>query len=259
MDCTLITKQEFAERYALGKLGPEQCDAYERHYFECERCFNELQQLLVIRRELEAQALNAPAPQRDFGWRSTWWWPALASAAAIVVVVMLGYWREAPAPLPGPDPGATRAMALAELSRIDPPIYEAPVLRGVHDTASTAFRAGMKDYLAGDFNAAALRLREAAAADSSRPDIAFYLGAAELLADRPDAARAEFERLIGLGDTPFSEEAHFYLGKALLRQGRLSQARLEFQLVADKKGLLQAEAKALLEALQQLDPSPSTR
>lgn len=255
MDCTLVEKQEFAERYALGKLTPEQCELYERHYFECEHCFNELQQLLAIRRELESQPLNPPAPEQGRGWRSTWWWPALAAAAAVVVVVLLGPWYQTEAPTPPAGHAADRSVMLAALARVEPPPYEAPVLRGMHDAASMAFREGMKAYLVGDFSAAAVRLREAASADPSRPDIAFYLGASELLANRPDAAETIFERLLAMGETPFSEETHFYLGKALLMQDRLADAEREFQLVAAMRGMLLDEAQSLLEALSGLEPA----
>lgn len=254
MDCTLIAKQEFAERYALGKLTPGQCELYERHYFECERCYNELQQLLAIRRELEAQPLSAPAPKQDRRRMSAWWWPALAAAAALVVVVILGPLYDTHAPTH--PTGAERAAAIAELARMEPPPYEALVLRGMHDAASTAFREGMKAYLAGDYGAAAAKLREAAAADPARPDVAFYLGASELLSDRPDAAQAVLERLVAMGETPFSEEAHFYLGKALLRRDQLMEAALEFQLVAGMDGPLQAEAKSVLQGLAGIGLEP---
>lgn len=265
MDCAMITHQEFAERYLLGKLTPEQRDAYERHYFECERCFQELQQLLAIREELEARPLQAPTPQRDRMTPGAWWrWPALAAVAATLVTIMIlgpGYEAVAPAPSAeravSADPGTARVQVLTALAQVDPPPYEAPVLRGMHDAASTAFREGMKAYVTGDYVAAAAQLREAATADPSRPDIAFFLGASELLAARPDAAQAELERLIAMGETAFTEEAYFYLGKALLRQDRLTDARQEFQRVADTPGVLQAKAKTVLEALARLEPTPT--
>jgi len=251
MDCTLIARQEFAERYALGKLTPEQRELYERHYFECERCFNELQQLLTIRRELEAQPLNPPVPERKWGWHRIGWWPVLAAAAAVVAVIILSPVYEIS--VPGHQGDGNRTATLAELARVVPPGYEAPVLRGVHDAAGTAFREGMQAYLAGNFDAAAERLGEARAANPVRPDAVFFLGASELLANRPDAARAEFESLIAMGETPFTEEAHFYLGKTLLLLDRLADAEREFQFVAAGGGALQTEAQEVLDALAGLE------
>jgi len=250
MDCTLIARQEFAERYSLGKLTPEQRELFERHYFECERCFNELQQLLAIRRELEAQPLNPPVPERKWAWPRIGWWPVLATAAAVVAVIILGPVYETS--VPGQQGDGNRTATLAELARVEPPPYQALVMRGTHDAASTAFHVGMEAYRAGDFNTAALHLREAAATDPARPDFAFYLGVAELLIAQEDAAQVEFERLLAMGDTPFAEEAHFYSGKVLLRQHRLAEATQQFQRAAGLEGPLQVEAQEVLQALARL-------
>ena len=64
------------------------------------------------------------------------------------------------------------------------------------------------------------------------------------------------ERVIGMGESAFGEEAHFYLGTALLRQDRLDDAKNEFALVASMGGSMQAEAETVLEAMAELGPSP---
>lgn len=45
MDCSLIVRNELAERYLLGDLSPAEQEAYEKHYFDCPRCFGELRRL----------------------------------------------------------------------------------------------------------------------------------------------------------------------------------------------------------------------
>jgi len=265
MDCAHIKDQEFAERYLLGKLAPEERDAYELHYFECAGCFQELQHLLAIREELKAGSLRAASPQRPGRTSRAWWgWPAFAGVGAALLCFLVLFPRfEAVGPASPPGQAETggsdtaRTNLLAALARVDPPAYEAPVLRGVYDTASTAFRAGMKDYLAGNYASAADHLHEAAAADPSRPDIAFYLGATELLGGQLDGAQSVLERVIAMDESAFTEEAHFYLGKTLLRQGRLDDAKNEFALVAGMGGPLQAEAKGILEALIRLPATPA--
>lgn len=167
--------------------------------------------------------------------------------------------REAAAERVEAPPAEERATTIARLAAVQPPRYDPPVLRGMHDTASTAFREAMKAYVAGDYGAAVAGLQRAAAVDPSRPDIAFYLGAAELLADRPDNARAEFERLLNMGETAFTEEACFYLGKSLLRLGRLTEAQQAFLRVVETDESLQAEARTVLEGLARLESAPQSR
>jgi len=265
MECTQITHLEFAERCLLGKLTPDERDAYERHYFECPNCFQELQHLLVIQEELKAHPLKATLSQKPGRIFGSWWaWPAFAGVAAALlagVILFPSFEDIGPAPPSGQaewgGSDSARTGILAALARVDPPAYEAPVLRGMYDTASVAFQEGMKDYLAGNYASAADQLHEAAAADPSRPDISFYLGATELLSGRPDVALAEFERVIAMDGNAFTEEAHFYLGKALLRQDRLDDAKNQFAFVVSIGGPLQNEAKAVLEALAELGSKPA--
>ena len=58
---------------------------------------------------------------------------------------------------------------------------------------------------------AAAGLEEAAKLDPRSPEIGFFLGACHLLTDHNDAAISELRRTIALGETPFLEEARFYL------------------------------------------------
>ena len=52
MDCGRVARDEILESYLLSRLSEEDRDAFEQHYFECARCFDELQTLQAIRDEL---------------------------------------------------------------------------------------------------------------------------------------------------------------------------------------------------------------
>ena len=49
LSCDQIAAHAFAERYLLGELSEPERDAYERHYFDCERCFHELTTVGAVR------------------------------------------------------------------------------------------------------------------------------------------------------------------------------------------------------------------
>ncbi len=80
----------------------------------------------------------------------------------------------------------------------------------------------------------------------TRRSTTFFLGVCELLTNQVDVAVADFERAIALGESPFLEEAHFYLAKARLRQGKLSAARDELTRTIETHGRLEDEARQLL-------------
>jgi len=42
MDCETIRRKRIAEDYRAGRLSPEDAEAYERHFLECDACFEDL-------------------------------------------------------------------------------------------------------------------------------------------------------------------------------------------------------------------------
>ena len=54
MDCGRVTRDEIIESYLVGRLSDEDRDAFEAHYFECARCFGDLQALQAIQGELQS-------------------------------------------------------------------------------------------------------------------------------------------------------------------------------------------------------------
>ena len=63
MPCDQIAAEGLAERYLFGQLREQDQAAFERHYFDCERCFGELQTLVAMRAELrESAARPGPTP-----------------------------------------------------------------------------------------------------------------------------------------------------------------------------------------------------
>jgi TolA-binding protein len=148
--------------------------------------------------------------------------------------------------------GSRRNEVLARLARVDPPTYLPRVLRGVADEATASFQAGMKAYVAGDYRGAIPQLRKASSLSPEKPDIAFYLAASELLSGDTAGAVTEFQRTIAMGETPFLEEAHFYLGKTYLSRSEFGAARTELEHVSQSGGETRQRAVELLGEMKNL-------
>jgi TolA-binding protein len=265
MPCDQIAAEGVAERYLLGQLGEEEQAALERHYFDCERCFGELQTLEAMQAELRQNAATSVRAARR-AWR-----PArVGAAAAVVLATGVGFWvmrpaqetrstppnsaagpvavspppvGEAPAPTP---PVQTPAVSVGELARFEPPPYVPAVLRGPEDEARRLFQAAMAHYVRGDHAQAIDGLRRAAGMDPAAADASFFLGVCLLLAGQPKAGVTELGRTIALGDSPYVEEAHFYRAKGLLQMGDVSAASRELRAMIALGGDHQREAKQLL-------------
>ena len=300
MNCSVVVREEFAERYLLGQLSPAAQEAYEQHYLDCERCFGELQRLQAIQDALRAAPPAMSAPKSSRVWNPWWGWLATGTAAASLVAVVLLQQSRDPEQVAGnqnpaaaaaaaassgepeatsgrpvaeeaegvtttaagdsppesakrPGPVSRQVEVLARLAQAEPPRYSATVLRGLADEATLRFQGGMKVYATRNFRGAVPILREAAALDPSRPDIAFFLGASELLSGDTAGAVTELRRTIAMGDTPFLEEAHFYLAKAYLGRAEIQAARMELAAAAKSTGGAGQEAVELLAEMDRLD------
>ena len=292
MDCTTVSSKNLAERYLVGDLEPGLRDQFERHYFECDVCYGDLQRLTAIREALRTMEIQGPVSVRTTRDRSRpWVWTTvatLAASTAIVAILVSQHAREDRVPVaavgspanqePVAAPGAgpappdealeapaaadrgsppvesrpDRAQLLSRLARVEPPTFSPLVLRGSQDEASRLFRDGMQDYMRGNYAAAIPAFARASAADDSRPNIVFYLAASQLMNGDLLAAESSFRGIIGRGETPFLSESHFYLAKAHLARGDVVAARVELEQTATLPGAQQQEAARLLTELEQL-------
>jgi TolA-binding protein len=151
-------------------------------------------------------------------------------------------------------PPAPPVVALSVLARADPPLYVPVALRGARDEAAEAFDAAMRLYVGGDYAGAVPGLRTAAGLRPDAPQIAFFLAACRLLTGEVSAAASGFESVVALGDSPYLEEAHFYLAKVRISQGLLPAAREQLRKTIDCHGRFEPEARRLL---TQLDALPA--
>ena len=175
----------------------------------------------------------------------------LAIAAVALIVPVMRRTATAPAPLAQvPAPAADRGVEL--LARMEPPAYDPQTLRGSESAQTARFQKAMTPYLAHDYSAAAGELAKLAERYPSSLDIRYFLAICQLLTGKLDAGITGLRGVVDAGSaSPYVEEAHFYLGKAYLKQGKLMQARVEFGIVAASGGDLQRQSR---EILQQLPP-----
>jgi len=253
MECARIKLEEVVERYLTGSLGPQERESFEDHYFACGQCFAALQAQRALQAELSASApqIRAMHASSRIRMRLTL---AMAAAAVVILGVLGIRWGMKPGLSPPAPPTQTMqpgpaGPSLAELARFDPPTYTPVVLRGAQDEPMRKFRVAMKHYQQGDYARAITGLREAAKLNPKDPGALFFLGVSYLLSGQTDEGIAALRQAIALGDTPYLEEAHYYLAKAFLRKGNLVAARRELEEVALLEGDHQDEARRLLQQL----------
>jgi hypothetical protein len=97
LDCDLADTADLERAYLHGSLAEADADAFEAHYFACDRCWASLQRAIEQRAAFSGMAETPaarPTAGRRLSLRPGWplaGWP-LAVAASIVLVVAAG-WR----------------------------------------------------------------------------------------------------------------------------------------------------------------------
>jgi anti-sigma factor RsiW len=274
MTCDEITQSDIVEQYLLGRLELAARDEFDEHLFECDECFDRVQTVRALRRELAATAAErrrAPATAAR-GWIWNWNWKLVLAPtlAALVIAVGVSLWPRAIRPgdrvlSPGagnaassrgpgtssgdPAPTPPVTVALAELGRFEPPTYAPASLRGIQDEATTRFLRGMQHYADRDYRAAVADLRAAVRLDPESAHAMFFLGVSSVLTGQLDEGIRALRQTISVGDSPYLEEAHFYLAKAFLQNHDPAQARQEIERTIRLRGPLENESRQLLAAL----------
>ncbi len=268
-DCETVEREDILERYLLGRLSEHDRVQFEEHYFECGECFANLQALQAVRRELLKSSARDGASRR----RMPRWVVPAAVAATLLLAIAASVWMrsstmesvptqtsgtpmtptaspETPSS-PGPDVGP--APSLDQLARVEPAPYEPATLRGVEDEAMARFRRGMARYRLREYAAAVAELRSAADLNPGGAHIPFFLGVSHLLLGEHDAAVDRLKAVIALGDSPYLEEAHWYLAKALLRRGDVAGGRTQLTALIRLNGTMRDEAQQLLVDLERIE------
>jgi tetratricopeptide (TPR) repeat protein len=240
MNCKVVTQDQIVERYAAGQLNQADTEAFEQHFFECENCYEALQDQGAMRAALSnapREELSPAAPSRaDF---NPWW---LLAAAVLVAGLGLVLWL-------APWAGSPTDQVLIAASAVEAPPYEPSTLRSVVGEGELAFREAMAAYEEGDLAAAIPGLENAVALDEGLDKAHFYLGACYLLENRPEEAIDSLSHVAGFEDTPYSDWAHFYRAKAHLRLGDLDSALADLSEVISVGGELKSKAEEVLEQI----------
>lgn len=106
LTCEQVDQEELDTRYLRGQLDAARAEAFEAHYFGCDRCWGLVQGGNQIR---AAQSVSTPPKSRS---NRVWWIAAVAAFAAVAGVSVLRELRT-----DGPEPVDTLRGGMADLAQ----------------------------------------------------------------------------------------------------------------------------------------------
>src|SRR5262245_46559960 len=138
------------------------------------------------------------------------------AAGALALLAMLA--AAAPA-------GAQSRRALAELGKLEPPRYGAPLERA--GDPAPVFQDAMRAYGARPYDRAADSFRRFVTAEPDDPAANFFLAVTLMMIDDVGEAEDRLGVVLAAGEGPFERPARFVLAKAAIRTGHLDAAERE--------------------------------
>ena len=107
MTCARVEEEDLETRYLAGTLAEEEAEAFEEHYFGCDRCWAAVQLGLDVRAATAAadpeSRVGAPALTVDRGRPARMpdaarsrrrWWPIAVAASVAVLTVAVWQWSD---------------------------------------------------------------------------------------------------------------------------------------------------------------------
>lgn len=144
---------------------------------------------------------------------------------------------------------ASNQEATKGLGRIDAaPAYAGFAVRATENVADSIFERGMRFYMEGRMDSARTVLIDARTRGADSVPTSFFIGVADLMTGRPRLAIDHLTVVVRRPDTPYTDEAHYYLAKAWLQLGRADSARVHLALPAAGSAI-SAAARALSDSI----------
>ncbi len=143
--------------------------------------------------------------------------------------------------------GGLAANGYEELGRFNPPTYRD---LGGAPANSPDFRTAISNYSQRDYQSAIDSLEAVVKRQPDAAEARFYLGICDLFTKKFAAGNRELRQVIATGDTPYLEQARYYLAKGLLAESNPTEAREQLDDVVAMHRDLEPQAESLLAQLR---------
>lgn len=224
-----ITSEEWeqVEGYLHETLAPEERRSFEEKLSTDAALQNKLEAVRLLLQGVSEAALQqqlkefhrelpATAPVRALPHRKLWLSNLLVAASVILVLLAAGwfFWLKEEehealfATYFTPDPGLLTSMGA---------------------TDNYAFEKAMVEYKTGEYRAAIQTWDSLQRGQPANDTLNYFLGVAYLAANDPATARTYLQKVTAAPQGFFREDAFWYLGLALLKEGKRAEAKAALQ------------------------------
>jgi len=229
------------DAYLQETIDEAQRERFEEHFFACRDCFLGLQ----INESLRSREVPVPLKEKPRFFVYKVLRPALVMSSLFLLILSSALLLRQ----------SHQARKLQEISRFEFPLYHQGEMRGRDERAGaleSEFSRAMQLYQAGKFSAALLILEQPEFAAAGLPKVEFFRAICYLGKNDPGRSGAILDDLIRAMDPAYFDEALYYKGFVLLRQGRKRAARLQFEKIAAMLSPMAGKARSMVRKIDDL-------
>jgi len=218
--------------YLKGELSKENREEFEKHYFECDKCYLELKLNEELHRKEVKIVLKGKKARLAFK-------PLLIFSSFLIILISSVFILKE----------ANQKHILLKISYFTPPVYIESETR--NQSGNELFSQAMIDYNNTKFSKAIHTLNKIKYIDSN-PKVLFFKGICYLLNDQNKNAIKNFDFIIKNSNPSYYDEAIYYKGIAFLRLNKKKEAIKLFDNLSKMFSPYAGQAKSILEKLNKL-------
>lgn len=230
--------QRLIDAYLKETIDDSRREQFEEHFFQCRKCFLGLK----INETLQNREVSIPVEERPRRFTLRVLRPAMAMAALFLLVLtsVLLLRRD------------RQSQRLDELFRFELPLYHQGEMRGGGESGSRLeqeFSMAMRSFQERDFRSALQILDRPSFTAAGSPKYDFFRAISLLGAGEAERAGEILDGIIRAMDPAYFDEAIYYKGFALLRQGKTRQARAQFEKLANMLSPMADRARVMVQKI----------
>ncbi|MBN2346674.1 MAG: zf-HC2 domain-containing protein [Candidatus Aminicenantes bacterium] len=233
--------QKLIEAYLAETIEEPQRKRFEEHFFRCRKCFLGLK----ISETLQRKEVRIPLMERPRQAVFRILKPMLVMSSLFLLILLSVFVLRQ----------QRHSARLQELSHFDLPLYHQGELRGLPDVGTEVeedFSRAMRHFRSREFRAALDILEQPSLADAGYPKVDFFRAIAYLGQNEAEKAGAILDAIIQDMDPAYFDEALYYKGFVLLRQGRMEAARTQFEKIARMLSPMAGKARVMVQKIDDL-------
>lgn len=229
------------DAYLQEKIEEPRREEFEEHFFQCRKCFLGLK----INETLQNKEVRITLEEKPRFFILRFFKPLLVMSSLFLLIlfsVLLVQQNR-------------QTRLLREISAFEIPPYHQGELRSIPKSGAALeekFSRAMQFLQHKEFRAALGLLEQPPLAAGAYPKVEFFRAICYLGEDEPAKAGAIFDSIIRAMDPAYFDEALYYKGFVLLRQGQKQEARTQFEKLAGMLSPMSMKARAMIKKIEKI-------